>query len=266
MEELTNTVESTITKIISSSFDYRDASYDPYIMYIDLDSCLSILTSDLMPDDKMVTKVIISSAIYIIANYLTAWRNRTNIKMYYSFKPTKKFNEYIPDWNIERNKRLNEENVKLIYSQIISRLKRLKLNNISLIECDDSPILNITKDILKDTINGDGAVILSRDPHYQCIFALANRCELYDGKRTISANDFKRTEKYPEIIYSMVPYYYVLAGQSRNNYKRPLRWTKNKIIDYIMAHGRDIIEKKDEVFNNLEKEVKVFQIKELIEN
>lgn len=257
-----NPMISVVEDIVNKSFGYTDEAFDPLCIYVDLDSCLSILTANnVNVDDKYTLKSIISNTVMTIANFINQWKNRTNIKLYYSFKPTKKFNEYIPDWNKERNERLTDERVIIIHKQIISRLKRLSLSNILLIECDDSTIINIYKDISLDTKQGSGAVILSRDPHYQCLFGCKlPYIEIYDGKKTINKNIFRGDEKYPNISYLLIPYYYSLAGEKRNGYKRAVKWNKNKIIDYLTARIDKVASLEDEELQKHINAIKVFKL------
>lgn len=256
-----------ITNIIQKSFQYIDNNYDPDCIYVDIDSAISILTGsmyDTIKDNNAAITMVIKNAVVNIANFINDWKNRTKIKLYYSLKPTKKFNEYIPTWNEERNKRLSPEILKLLSTQIIKRLNKLVLANIDIIECDDSPILYIAKDIKLNTDKGAGTVIISRDTHYQCLFSFLPHIELYDGKKTITKEDFRNTKGYPNINYILVPYHYALAGNARNEYKKPedLSWGTVKINNYLTANGHRLAE--DELINKHMNAVKVFKIIELL--
>lgn len=240
--------------IVREGFGYLPSmlgdSYVPNAILVDLDSCLSILTSSPLPESKEEKIVIIRNTAESIARFLDQWKNLSQVYIYHSFKPTTAFSRCIPDWDIKRNARLTPEIQEIIQTQLIGRLKRIELKNIHLVECNDSPIISIKKDIpLYTTEDGEDCLVVSRDVHYQCLFYHYRYMSLYNGRQVLDKESFGKMPGYPQVSYRMLPYYYCLVGLERHNFKGKLRVGPQKATKYVNDNIIDIYKGNNETFN-----------------
>lgn len=257
-----------IMSLVKSIFEVDYITDDIFDMYIDLDSCLSILTSMELPDDREEKIILVKELLMQVANFIDMWKNRANLKFYYSFKRTKIFNKYIPEWDEQRNKRLDSGTPEFIVKQVINKMKKISLSNITITECGDSTILYIFRDINKLNLNGYNSLIISRDVHYQCLFRHLQNIEIYNGKHIIDAKTFRHLKdknKYPDLSVGMLPYYYLLKGLERHSYKGVPKYGSMNSLKYCKAHQINILQNKDDLINEYKEKLKVMLIKGLEE-
>ena len=231
---------------------------------IDLDSIFSVLLHlDDNPDEK--TKM---DYLDVIVNYMgrfiNYYQHSSFISIYYNMEKYTYFPSIYENWCKERMKRYKTSGIKkLIDDNLVNKLPALEkhLNNFKFVKCEDSPILKIMEDIesIKESI-----VIISRDTHYQCLF-LYNEENLYlsDGKRIFNKKTINDSKKgYFPVAYSLLPYFYLLCGNKRNEYKGYKRMGEKTTYKYIKEHLTDILQDKDARINEMKPYRRLFFLKE----
>lgn len=271
MEERELTEYDLWVDIIGSQFDLdTSGGDDPTTIMIDLDSCISILLSNNLPIDKNEELKLLQNTVVKIATFLDYWRHIVDeIRIYYSLKPTKLINQYIPEWNEKRNQRYidNKENLNVILKNIVEKLKKINKTGFSVIECQDSVILDIAKDLkLKSSVNPTlhGFMILSKDPHYECLIKYYKDLKLFNGRNIVDRFIFNNHAKYPLINYTMLSYYYALVGMPRNEFKGVPKWGPIKVRKYINANFKSILKGNDELGEEVKNYVKVMNVYDII--
>lgn len=231
---------------------------------IDLDSVFSVLLYlDDNPDED--TKL---SYLDVIVNhmgrFINLYQHKCFINIYYNMNEYKYFPSIYENWCKERIKRYKTSGiVKLIEDNLIKRLPILEkhISNFKFIKCEDSPILTIMKDIenIKDKI-----VIISRDTHYQCLFLYSDEnLYLSDGKRIFNKKTINDSQKgYFPVSYSLIPYFYLLCGDKRNEYKGIRGMGVKTTYKYIKDNLVNIAKDKDEKINSLKEYRPLFFLKE----
>lgn len=235
--------------------------YDfPNIM-IDLDSLLSTvmkLNSDVNNEIKMeYGKIVVNSLGWFINQY----QLNGYITIYYNLDEYKTFNEIYPDWNNERQERYNNFGMEeFIEKNLLKKLRLLseRMNNFKIVKCPDAPILTIKEDL--KTTNGN-TVLLSRDPHFNCLFLYFPELWIFDGKRLFCREDFNTVPSNPKVKYNLLPYYYLLCGMRRNEYRGIEKMGPQKTVKYLKENLSSIIDGSDELWKEVEKYKDLFFLK-----
>ena len=174
----------------------------------------------------------------------------------------KYFTSIYPDWCKERQARYkNTLMVEFIDKIIITKLKELsKLkHNFNLIKCPDSPIISVFKDI--DSNPDKNYLILSRDPHYSCIWAYHN-IAIYNGKELVSRNDYLGfPEYYPTIHHTLIPHFYLIAGMKRNEYHGLDKYGPKKTLNLLKKEYTSIIDESNEIYEKISQYKNLFFLK-----
>ena len=235
--------------------------YDFPNIIIDLDSLLSTvmkLNSDVNNEIKMeYGKIIVNSLGWFINQY----QFNGYITIYYNMDEYKTFTEIYPDWNKERQSRYDNFGMgEFIQKTLLKKLKLLegRMNNFKIKKCNDAPILDIKQDL--KTISGK-TVILSRDPHYNCLFIYFPDMWIFDGKHLFSRDNFNLVATNPKVKYNLLPYYYIICGMNRNEYKGYRGMGPKKTITYLKDNLSNIIKGEDEIWKEVEKYKDLFFLK-----
>lgn len=233
-------VESGLFPKDNSSFEHFSE------ILIDLDSILSVMLHlDLDVKDYVkaeYAEIIVST----LGSFIGEYQSTSFIKIYYNMDEYKTFSTINSNWCEKRQLRYGEsEMVTFIHKNLIRRLKVLEknINNFKLVKCEDSPILKINEDI---KLIKKPYLIISRDPHYTCLFLYNDNIHIYDGKHILNKENIRNIRSYPDIDYSLLPYYYLLCGMSRNEYSGMRGLGPKKTIKYLNENLSDILSETDD--------------------
>lgn len=215
--------------------------YDFDKILIDLDSLLSIVIREELSTDRDERIKLAHTIADAINEFIEAYIDTNTINIYYNLHEYKIFKTIYPDWCKIRSERFNNEAmVGFLHKYIITHLKKAstKINNFNMIKCNDAPIIDIFNDIkLNPTLK---YVVISRDPHYNCIMAYYN-ISIFNGRDLIDRNSLKYTKDLPNINYTMLPFYYLIRGLDRNEYKGAYLYGHKKTEKYINDNYETLI-------------------------
>ena len=215
--------------------------YDFDKIFIDLDSLLSIVIREELSTDKDKRIKLAHTIADAINEFIEAYIDTNTINIYYNLDDYKVFREIYPEWCKVRKERFsNESMVGFLHKYIISNLKKAanKINNFNVIKCDDAPVITIFNDIkLNPTLK---YVIISRDPHYNCIMAYYN-VSIFNGRDLVDRSSLKYAKDLPNINYTMLPFYYLIRGLDRNEYKGARLYGHKKTEKYINDNYETLI-------------------------
>ena len=148
----------------------------------------------------------------------------------------------------------------LIY--IINHLKKAsdKINNFNIIKCDDAPIITIFRDIkLNPKLK---YVVISRDPHYNCIMSYYD-ISIFNGRDLVDRGSLKYLKDLPDINYTMLPFYYLIRGMDRNEYKGVKLYGQKKTEKYINENLTTLITWEDPILEEVKPYKNIFFLNDL---
>lgn len=231
---------------------------------IDLDSVFSVLLYlDDNPDEDAKVGYL-DVIVNHMGRFINLYQKSSFISIYYNMYKYTYFPSIYKDWCKERMERYKNSGIKkLIDDNLIKRLPKLEkhLNNFKFIKCEDSPILDIMKDI--ESIK-EKTVIVTRDTQYQCLFLYSeDNIFISDGRRLFNRKTINAIQKgYFPVSYSLLPYFYLLRGDKRNEYKGYKRMGEKTTYKYIKEKLENIVQDKDERINELKEYRPLFFLKE----
>lgn len=248
---------------------FSKANYDNYydykMIYIDLDSVLSRIIDLDLPDDLVKRKEIASFIMEQFKEFFMMYDKSAKINIYYAFHKENKFTKIYPNWCKSRYARYDNESIMdFIRKVMIPKLKLFSkvVPNVSIIPCKDSTMLTISREI---EFNGDftESIVLSRDPHFQCILAYYP-IAIYDGKNLYNRGTRQGLNNIPNVHYSLIPYYYLMVGMSRNEYKGVNKVGPNTFYKLLEKDKKGIIDFSNNKIKEAEKYKDIFLIYNLI--
>lgn len=198
------------------SVDY----YDYQKIYIDVDSIFSRFIADNLPLDENDRKELLNSIMRDVSFLIGFYSDDCRIIFIWGLKENTIFTNIYKDWQKERNGRLkNDGPISFIKNEFLPRMKLVakKIRNISVVEYKDSFVTEIARrfETHKDAKD---SLIISRNT--QCIALLAYYdTNIFNGKELVSRSTYRTMKEYPDVHYSMIPWYYLIKGDERNGYK-----------------------------------------------
>ena len=237
--------------------------YDFDKILIDLDSLLSIVIREELSSDRDVRIKLAHTIADAINEFIEAYIDTNTINIYYNLNEYKVFSDIYPDWCKVRNDRFkNESIVGFLHKYIINHLKKAsdKINNFNLIKCDDAPIITIFRDIkLNPKLK---YVVISRDPHYNCIMSYYD-ISIFNGRDLVDRGSLKYLKDLPDINYTMLPFYYLIRGMDRNEYKGVKLYGQKKTEKYINENLTTLITWEDPILEEVKPYKNIFFLNDL---
>ena len=237
--------------------------YDFDKILIDLDSLLSIVIREELSSDRDVRIKLAHTIADAINEFIEAYIDTNTINIYYNLNEYKVFSDIYPDWCKVRNDRFkNESIVGFLHKYIINHLKKAsdKINNFNIIKCDDAPIITIFRDIkLNPKLK---YVVISRDPHYNCIMSYYD-ISIFNGRDLIDRGSLKYLKDLPDINYTMLPFYYLIRGMDRNEYKGVKLYGQKKTEKYINENLTTLITWEDPILEEVKPYKNIFFLNDL---
>ena len=237
--------------------------YDFDKILIDLDSLLSIVIREELSSDRDVRIKLAHTIADAINEFIEAYIDTNTINVYYNLNEYKVFSDIYPDWCKVRNDRFkNESIVGFLHKYIINHLKKAsdKINNFNIIKCDDAPIITIFRDIkLNPKLK---YVVISRDPHYNCIMSYHD-ISIFNGRDLVDRGSLKYLKDLPDINYTMLPFYYLIRGMDRNEYKGVKLYGQKKTEKYINENLTTLITWEDPILEEVKPYKNIFFLNDL---
>ena len=237
--------------------------YDFDKILIDLDSLLSIVIREELSSDRDVRIKLAHTIADAINEFIEAYIATNTINIYYNLNEYKVFSDIYPDWCKVRNDRFkNESIVGFLHKYIINHLKKAsdKINNFNIIKCDDAPIITIFRDIkLNPKLK---YVVISRDPHYNCIMSYYD-ISIFNGRDLVDRGSLKYLKDLPDINYTMLPFYYLIRGMDRNEYKGVKLYGQKKTEKYINENLTTLITWEDPILEEVKPYKNIFFLNDL---
>ena len=237
--------------------------YDFDKILIDLDSLLSIVIREELSSDRDVRIKLAHTIADAINEFIEAYIDTNTINIYYNLNEYKVFSDIYPDWCKVRNDRFeNESIVGFLHKYIINHLKKAsdKINNFNIIKCDDAPIITIFRDIkLNPKLK---YVVISRDPHYNCIMSYYD-ISIFNGRDLVDRGSLKYLKDLPDINYTMIPFYYLIRGMDRNEYKGVKLYGQKKTEKYINENLTTLITWEDPILEEVKPYKNIFFLNDL---
>ena len=237
--------------------------YDFDKILIDLDSLLSIVIREELSSDRDVRIKLAHTIADAINEFIEAYIDTNTINIYYNLNEYKVFSDIYPDWCKVRNDRFkNESIVGFLHKYIINHLKKAsdKINNFNIIKCEDAPIITIFRDIkLNPKLK---YVVISRDPHYNCIMSYYD-ISTFNGRDLIDRGSLKYLKDLPDINYTMLPFYYLIRGMDRNEYKGVKLYGQKKTEKYINENLTTLITWEDPILEEVKPYKNIFFLNDL---
>lgn len=237
--------------------------YDFDKILIDLDSLLSIVIREELSSDRDVRIKLAHTIADAINEFIEAYIDTNTINIYYNLNEYKVFSDIYPDWCKVRNDRFkNESIVGFLHKYIINHLKKAsdKINNFNIIKCEDAPIITIFRDIkLNPKLK---YVVISRDPHYNCIMSYYD-ISIFNGRDLIDRGSLKYLKDLPDINYTMLPFYYLIRGMDRNEYKGVKLYGQKKTEKYINENLTTLITWEDPILEEVKPYKNIFFLNDL---
>lgn len=237
--------------------------YDFDKILIDLDSLLSIVIREELSSDRDVRIKLAHTIADAINEFIEAYIDTNTINIYYNLNEYKVFSDIYPDWCKVRNDRFkNESIVGFLHKYIINHLKKAsdKINNFNIIKCDDAPIITIFRDIkLNPKLK---YVVISRDPHYNCIMSYYD-ISIFNGRDLVDRGSLKYLKDLPDINYTMLPFYYLIRGMDRNEYKGVKLYGQKKTEKYINENLTTLITWEDPILEEVKPYKNIFFLNDL---
>ena len=237
--------------------------YDFDKILIDLDSLLSIVIREELSSDRDVRIKLAHTIADAINEFIEAYIDTNTINIYYNLNEYKVFSDIYPDWCKVRNDRFkNESIVGFLHKYIINHLKKAsdKINNFNIIKCDDAPIITIFRDIkLNPKLK---YAVISRDPHYNCIMSYYD-ISIFNGRDLVDRGSLKYLKDLPDINYTMLPFYYLIRGMDRNEYKGVKLYGQKKTEKYINENLTTLITWEDPILEEVKPYKNIFFLNDL---
>ena len=237
--------------------------YDFDKILIDLDSLLSIVIREELSSDRDERIKLAHTIADAINEFIEAYIDTNTINVYYNLNEYKVFSDIYPDWCKVRNDRFkNESIVGFLHKYIINHLKKAsdKINNFNIIKCDDAPIITIFRDIkLNPKLK---YVVISRDPHYNCIMSYHD-ISIFNGRDLVDRGSLKYLKDLPDINYTMLPFYYLIRGMDRNEYKGVKLYGQKKTEKYINENLTTLITWEDPILEEVKPYKNIFFLNDL---
>ena len=237
--------------------------YDFDKILIDLDSLLSIVIREELSSDRDLRIKLALTIPDAINEFIQAYIDTNTINIYYNLNEYKVFSDIYPDWCKVRNDRFkNESIVGFLHKYIINHLKKAsdKINNFNIIKCDDAPIITIFRDIkLNPKLK---YVVISRDPHYNCIMSYHD-ISIFNGRDLVDRGSLKYLKDLPDINYTMLPFYYLIRGMDRNEYKGVKLYGQKKTEKYINENLTTLITWEDPILEEVKPYKNIFFLNDL---
>lgn len=237
--------------------------YDFDKILIDLDSLLSIVIREELSSDRDMRIKLAHTIADAINEFIEAYIDTNTINIYYNLNEYKVFSDIYPDWCKVRNDRFkNESIVGFLHKYIINHLKKAsdKINNFNIIKCDDAPIITIFRDIkLNPKLK---YVVISRDPHYNCIMSYYD-ISIFNGRDLVDRGSLKYLKDLPDINYTMLPFYYLIRGMDRNEYKGVKLYGQKKTEKYINENLTTLITWEDPILEEVKPYKNIFFLNDL---
>ena len=237
--------------------------YDFDKILIDLDSLLSIVIREELSSDRDVRIKLAHTIADAINEFIEAYIDTNTINIYYNLNEYKVFSDIYPDWCKVRNDRFkNESIVGFLHKYIINHLKKAsdKINNFNIIKCDDAPIITIFRDIkLNPKLK---YVVISRDPHYNCIMSYYD-IYIFNGRDLVDRGSLKYLKDLPDINYTMLPFHYLIRGMDRNEYKGVKLYGQKKTEKYINENLTTLITWEDPILEEVKPYKNIFFLNDL---
>lgn len=242
----------------NNEFDFSSFSR----IIVDLDSILSLVLHFNVDETNESEKYEFGELIVNNIGYFINDHQYTFIDIYCRMNTYDYFTSIYPDWCKERQSRYkNTSMIDFIDNKLIKKLKKLesRMNNFRFIRCEDSPILQIKKDI---EMYKEDYIIISRDPHYNCLFNKSNKdvLHIYNGKSLYDYDSFNVRTKI-EVDATIIGYFYLISGMKRNEYKGVLRMGDTSTVKHMRKNLLDVINFKDSKAKEVEKYKELFFIK-----
>ncbi len=245
--------------------EHKGDILDKKYIFVDLDSIFSIFITD---DDKIPVEyddrvILAEDIVSIVKSFLSIHVRYSEILFFYRLERGEYFSSIYSTWNKSRYQRFNnDEVVDFLHKILINNIRKLSktVKNVKLIKCKDDTILTIKEYVKKHDYKD--VIIHSRDPHYLCLFHLYNDIFIYDGKSNLTNKTYQimRAKTLPDIDSYMLPYYFLICGMKRNEYKGKDKYGPKKTIDYINKNLESVLEETDTLTLELKKERKLFFI------
>lgn len=237
--------------------------YDFDKILIDLDSLLSIVIREELSSDRDERIKLAHTIADAINEFIEAYIDTNTINVYYNLNEYKVFSDIYPDWCKVRNDRFkNESIVGFLHKYIINHLKKAsdKINNFNIIKCSDAPIITIFRDIkLNPKLK---YVVISRDPHYNCIMSYHD-ISIFNGRDLVDRGSLKYLKDLPDINYTMLPFYYLIRGMDRNEYKGVKLYGQKKTEKYINENLTTLITWEDPILEEVKPYKNIFFLNDL---
>ena len=237
--------------------------YDFDKILIDLDSLLSIVIREELSSDRDVRIKLAHTIADAINEFIEAYIDTNTINIYYNLNEYKVFSDIYPDWCKVRNDRFKNESIGgFLHKYIINHLKKAsdKINNFNIIKCDDAPIITIFRDIkLNPKLK---YVVISRDPHYNCIMSYYD-ISIFNGRDLVDRGSLKYLKDLPDINYTMLPFYYLIRGMDRNEYKGVKLYGQKKTEKYINENLTTLITWEDPILEEVKPYKNIFFLNDL---
>lgn len=253
--------EIIIKGLFHINMDVNFYNFDKIL--IDLDSLLSIVIREELSSDRDVRIKLAHTIADAINEFIEAYIDTNTINIYYNLNEYKVFSDIYPDWCKVRNDRFkNESIVGFLHKYIINHLKKAsdKINNFNIIKCDDAPIITIFRDIkLNPKLK---YVVISRDPHYNCIMSYYD-ISIFNGRDLVDRGSLKYLKDLPDINYTMLPFYYLIRGMDRNEYKGVKLYGQKKTEKYINENLTTLITWEDPILEEVKPYKNIFFLNDL---
>lgn len=245
--------------------EYSGDILDKKYIFVDLDSIFSIFITndDKIPDEYEDRVSLAEDIVGIMKNFLSVHVRYSNIFFFYRLERGSYFSNIYPNWNRSRYLRYNnDEVIDFLHKILINNIRKLSksIDNVKLIKCKDDTILTIKEYVKKHDYKE--VVIHSRDPHYLCLFHLYKDIFIYDGKSNLTNKTYQimRAKTLPDIDSFLLPYYFLICGMKRNEYKGKDKYGPKKTIEYIEKYLEDVLKRTDSLTLELKEYRKLFFI------
>lgn len=186
-------------------------------IYIDLNSCLSILFRYENINSKDITDTVSANIEGFLQKYLG---DSVQVIILFTLEPSKVHTEIYPDWCKERNKRVDYSKSGFLQTLILSLNEFAKVNPLIKIVNHKAvhPALIIYN---AERLTKKNFCVLSKDAVIQCL--PLKHMHIWTGINYIEMDDPDRilpdSISLPEPTYLYLPYYMTIRGDARNEYK-----------------------------------------------
>lgn len=223
-------VESVLRKMFNVDLEYTQGIKR---MYIDLNSCLSIMFRHDDIADEELTRIVSDEIEKFITKHIDSGMS---LYFMYSIKPSKVHKTIYPEWCANRDARVSIVKSDFLKKLLVT-LKVFSEKNRSIKIVNTGEVHPAVAVVTMDKNNTGGAVVLSKDLVFKCIEK--SNINIYNGVEwvAIGENMFNsETNVFLSNPTELTAYYLVLRGDPRNEYKGMLNYGKIKSKDYVEAN------------------------------